>query len=191
MPRYKEYNVNRVLLNAMYQFWHSGYGATSVSNLCRKMRINKFTFYEAFESKENLLLLTIKFYIERFQTQWLEQLKNDKDIISYFRKMLEPCDHDFHGCYMLKITAEIGESIPEVVKMLEEYLAEVRSILNEIIHYYHPELDMLEHMQKVEQLLALFTSIPLVRSIKPTDSCIEYAETVLNFINLPRRVSNA
>jgi len=191
MPRYKEYNENRVLQNAMYQFWLSGYGATSVSNLCRKMRINKFTFYEAFESKENLLLLTIKFYIERFQTQCLEQLRNDKDIIGYFRKLLEPGDHDFYGCYILKITAEIGESIPQAVKMLEEYLAEVRSILNEIIHYYHPESDELEHIQKVEQLMALFTSIPLVRSIRPTDSCIEHAETVLNLLNFPPRVSNA
>lgn len=184
MPRYKEYNETRVVEKAMNEFWTNGYGATSVSVLTQKMRINKFTFYEGFESKEQLLLRTMKYYYTQYFIRVLDQLRSEKDIIGFFVKILEPRENGLCGCYILSITAEIGDSIPEAVKILKEYIASVEEVLSTIAADVSPKASGKEHEVKVRQLIALFTSVPLIRSIKSKQSCLEYVREILTLMGM-------
>ncbi len=68
MPRSKNYDRDESLERAMHVFWRKGYGATSVNDLVTETRLNRFSLYHEFESKENLYLEAF----ERYQRTVME-----------------------------------------------------------------------------------------------------------------------
>lgn len=184
MPRYKEYNEIRVLEKAMFKFWTDGFCTSSLEDLTQIMKINKFTFYEAFESKEQLLLKTMRHYLDQYYFPKLKQLRSQKNILDYLLTFMEPVDKNLYGCYMLTITAETGRSIPGAVDLLNEYISETENVLDEIVRNFHPGTQEKDRSNKIHQLLALCTSIPLTRPIHPVSECTEYIQTVLARLNL-------
>lgn len=183
MPRYKEYNELRVIEKAMYQFWMHGYGASSVSMLTDRMRINKFSLYDAFESKEALLLRTMEYYFETFFKEALEELRRDKNIIKFISSMLEPHKSKLQGCFILTITAETGSSIPGAVNILSEYIHQLEHTLRIVLQSLHPEATNEKQDIMVRQLLALLTSVPLMHTLKPKQFCTRYAQKILAHLN--------
>lgn len=184
MPRYKEYNETRVTEKAMYQFWLHGYGATSLSVLTQAMKINKFTLYEVFESKENLLVKTMEHYYDHFFLPCLEELQSKKDIMEYLMRMLRVEPGKICGCYILTITAETGQNIPEAVSILHQYLSALESTLKDIVHFNGNTTNTQEKNLKVKQLLALCTSVPLMHSVQPIEKCSEYILDILSLMNM-------
>lgn len=184
MPRYKEYNEIRVVEKAMFKFWSDGFCASSLKDLTQIMRINKFTFYEAFESKEQLLLRTMLHYLDRYSLPKLQQLRSQKNIPEFLLSFLKPVKKNFYGCYILTITAETGRSIPGAVDILDEYVTKTEKVLDEIVRFHHPDKEEKDRGIKVNQLMALFTSIPLIRPIHSESECINYIQTVLSRLNL-------
>ncbi len=179
MPRYKEYNKIRLTEKAMYQFWRHGYGATSLAVLIKALGVNKFSFYDAFESKENLLVETLAYHYKTRVLPLLEKLEQDHDINGFFNAMLESGKYELRGCYILTMTSETGMSIPPAVTLLQEYMQNLTRILETIVSISQPNKSAKEHYNLSRQLLALFTSIPLMHPIKPGRSCMEYAADVL------------
>ncbi len=189
MPRYKEYNRLRVTEKAMEQFWKHGYEASSLSVLTQKMNINKFTFYEAFESKEQLLLETMEHYYALHFHPLLTRLQSDHDLMHYFNEMLKPWKENFRGCYILTITAETGVNIPSAVDILKRYIQQLEMALLEAVSRAMPDSSKEQQEVKVRQLLALCTSIPLMYPVKPELSCLEYAGEVLGNIGLRKQLA--
>lgn len=183
MPRYKEYNEFRVVEKAMYQFWEGGYEATSLSVLTRSMGINKFSFYDAFQSKEALLMRTMKHFYEHHVSQCIQLFETEKEIMPFLRKILEP-RNGYRGCYILAITAEIGDRSKDVVNFLREYLQELENRVRYCITSQHQDIDSDETEQMTRQVMALITSIPLICSIKSPDICLDYAGNVLKLIGV-------
>lgn len=184
MARYKEYNEIRLLEKAIKYFWLHGYNATSLASLCKTMRINKFTFYAEFESKENLLIRSMKHYYSSSYRVCLEQLRSDHDILGFFKKILNSNDQNHCGCYILSITAELGNSIPSATSILRDYIEALGEVLKEIATNSDPIADSSEIEQKVQQLLAVFTSVPLMRSIRSLDECYDHVRNMLLLMNM-------
>lgn len=184
MARYKEYNEKRVTEIAMQQFWSQGYNATSLTTLTEAMNINKFTFYDVFASKEKLLIRTMRHYYDHYYMPCVHQLQKDLDIPSYFLRLFSQKKDNLCGCYILSITSETGESIPEAVEILNKYINCLEEVTSGIVVHYKPDIPPNDLTLKVEQLLALLTAVPMMNSIKSSTECIAYAQNVLGRIEL-------
>ena len=191
MPRYKEYNKNRVTEKAMYRFWLSGFGATSLDELTQEMKINKFSFYEAFESKDRLLIETMEYYYKKFLGPKLDQLRESKSIFHFLLSFLRADEKGFHGCFILNITSETGKTIPGAVEILNEYISEILGIIKEIVTYYHPGSTTENLDIKIQQLLGLCTSIPMIYPIKSASECKEYIHIVLSRLDMNQSANYA
>ena len=55
--------MDEALDQAMLQFWRTGYGATSVRQLCEAMGIGSGSFYATFGSKDDLFRLVLRRYL--------------------------------------------------------------------------------------------------------------------------------
>ncbi len=191
MPRYKEYNEIRVVEKAMYKFWMDGFGASSLEELTEEMKINKFSFYAAFQSKEHLLLVTMNHYFEQYFLSHLGQLRENKNISEFIMQFLLPGKNNLCGCYILSITAETGKSIDGAVEILDHYVLELRNTLAGIVSYFHPEMSAQKQNATINQLLALCTSIPMIHAVKSKKFCIDYIKKVLTRLNMNQPSNNA
>jgi TetR/AcrR family transcriptional repressor of nem operon len=64
MARPREFDANAALERAMDMLWSKGYEATSLDDLCAATGLSRSSFYQAFGSKRNLLLMSVQRYSE-------------------------------------------------------------------------------------------------------------------------------
>jgi TetR/AcrR family transcriptional regulator, transcriptional repressor for nem operon len=64
MARPREFDSDAALERAMDVLWTKGYEATSLNDLCAATGLSRSSFYSAFGSKRNLLLLSVQRYSE-------------------------------------------------------------------------------------------------------------------------------
>jgi AcrR family transcriptional regulator len=60
--RPREFDVDKALDAAMVVFWRQGYDATTLSDLCTAMGINRPALYSAFDNKRELFVRSIQRY---------------------------------------------------------------------------------------------------------------------------------
>ena len=78
MARPVEFDEQKVLTNAMEQFWKEGYEASSVQKLLDCTGINRGTLYNSFGDKDTFFKSCIDQYNGILQQQIAASLKNDK-----------------------------------------------------------------------------------------------------------------
>jgi len=76
MSRPREFEPEEALDRGMKLLWARGYEATSLDHLLAAMKLSKSSFYETFGSKHDLLIASLKRYIETV----LGQLARDLEI---------------------------------------------------------------------------------------------------------------
>jgi TetR/AcrR family transcriptional regulator, transcriptional repressor for nem operon len=188
MPRYKEYNEKRVLDLAMKTFWKDGFRATSLQMLIEAMKINKFTLYHNFGSKEELLVKTMLHYRKNYSDDLITALRNEPAEEPTLRKFFEQYllhakDHR-NGCFILSITTETGSSIESVRLVLEDYVNEIEATLYDFTKRIIPFKNDEIIKKKASQLNSLFLSLMLVSSIHPFEYCKNFMEKSISLINL-------
>ena len=66
MPGQKRIDIDSVLTEAMFRFWHYGYAATSIGDLVAEMGIPRQSVYNLFGSKRRLFLRALAHYDRKF-----------------------------------------------------------------------------------------------------------------------------
>jgi len=75
MARPREFDYEKVLDGGLQLFWHEGYEATSLDALLEKTGLSKSSFYGAFGSKHDMLLVSLDRYIETVLQANIEDLR--------------------------------------------------------------------------------------------------------------------
>ena len=78
MARPVEFDENKVLTNAMEQFWREGYEASSVQKLLDCTGINRGTLYNSFGDKDTFFKSCVDQYNKVIDRQIENSLKNPK-----------------------------------------------------------------------------------------------------------------
>ncbi len=63
--RPKEFDKDEALEKAMYYFWEHGYESAGLNDLLNAMGIKKSSFYQTFQSKENLFKESLEVYTKK------------------------------------------------------------------------------------------------------------------------------
>jgi TetR/AcrR family transcriptional repressor of nem operon len=99
MARPTEYDLEKVLDNAMELFWQKGYENVSMADIVAYTGLNRRTMYSLFKDKEGLFKDTLDNYYTKRSSKNIELLKSNpgkKGIAMFLEKF--NFDKSFRGC---------------------------------------------------------------------------------------------
>ena len=120
--RPKQYDPDQALERALELFWQHGYSDTSMSDLLQTMQLSKSSFYQAFESKRQLFLKCLDYYIDKTQLEFSHRLRSSGSGKQFFILMIKDviADRDFgcRGCLITNSANEFAQSDMEISKKI-------------------------------------------------------------------------
>ena len=133
MARPVEFDENKVLTNAMEQFWKEGYEASSVRKLLNCTGINRGTLYNSFGDKDTFFRSCVDQYNTIVQKQIEDSLKNSKlnwwsAINAYFEETIlnVSSKHRSMGCMLVNSLCESVNQNRALRKVVKDSLATIR-----------------------------------------------------------------
>ena len=136
MARPVEFDEEKVLTNAMEQFWREGYEASSVQKLLDCTGINRGTLYNSFGDKDTFFKSCVDQYNKVVDKQIAASLKNSKlgpweAIEDYFGETVLNVTnkHRSMGCLLVNSVCESINYDKQMRKVVRGSLASIRKAL--------------------------------------------------------------
>lgn len=133
MARPVEFDEQKVLTNAMEQFWREGYEASSVQKLLDCTGINRGTLYNSFGDKDTFFKSCVDQYNKLMDKQIAATLKNAnlnpwEAIIAYVDETLVNVSnkHRSMGCLLVNSVCESINYDKEMKKVVRASLGSIR-----------------------------------------------------------------
>jgi len=134
MPRHKEFDREKVLLDAMMLFRDQGYDATSIQDLVDRMKINRFSLYATFKSKHDLFVEALQTYYEQVAVPFFDRLKDSGQGLAVIESVLLELVFRIkrgvssNGCLLCNSIAELGaRADARTTRILTKYLKRVEA----------------------------------------------------------------
>lgn len=165
MARPAEFDRHDVLERAMDLFWHTGYTATSVTDLVNATQLKPGSLYAAFNSKRGLFLEVIDTYaqlsLSRISNNFANASSPLKGIESFYTHLLTDLEADQAGksCLLVNTLLELACEDEEIRSKISEYLDQIESYFVQAITAAQ-QLGEIDNRQTAEDLATyLMTSI--------------------------------
>lgn len=136
MARPVEFDENKVLTNAMEQFWREGYEASSVQKLLDCTGINRGTLYNSFGDKDTFFKSCVDQYSKIIDKQIENSLKNLKlnpwdAINAYFEEAVLNISnrHRSMGCLLVNSLCESINYDKDMKKVVRSSLSSIRKAI--------------------------------------------------------------
>ncbi|MAM69645.1 MAG: hypothetical protein CMP91_00685 [Gammaproteobacteria bacterium] len=133
MARPIEFEYDKVLENAMQQFWKEGYEASSVQKLLDATGINRGTLYNSFGDKDAFFKLCVDRYNDQVKSNIDATLANDSlrgsaAIESFFRTSINsaPAKQRSMGCLLVNSVCESINWNKDLQKLIRNSLNTIR-----------------------------------------------------------------
>lgn len=110
----QRHNREKVLSKGMDLFWRKGFYNSGVDEICRETGMTKGAFYNAFKSKEQFLLATLRAYGDLIESHLQSNLQKGKTkaftkLQRLYQGMLESqANFNFKGCLVNNTMSEMG-----------------------------------------------------------------------------------
>lgn len=127
MARPVEYDLEKVLDNAMEIFWQKGYEGVSMAELVSHTGLNRRTMYSLFEDKEGLFKDALDHYYTKMALRQLSILKNNpgkKGIELFFQYF--GFEDNFKGCLFSNTIREKEFMRIDTYNIPKDYFDDVR-----------------------------------------------------------------
>ncbi len=136
MARPIEFDENKVLTNAMEQFWREGYEASSIQKLLDCTGINRGTLYNSFGDKDTFFKSCVDQYNKIVDRQIKNSLKNNKlnawdSINAYFDEAVLNVSnkHRSMGCLLVNSLCESINYDKNMRKIVRGSLTSIRKAI--------------------------------------------------------------
>lgn len=138
MPWEKSFNEDRAIENAMLLFWKKGYNDTSMADLLRTTGLTKGSFYNAFKSKRDLFVETLKKYDKESRSALQDLTMMDspiKAILAFFDNLVASTtsDKDQKGCFVVNSLLCITTFDDEVQKIVRGSAQSIETFFKQMI----------------------------------------------------------
>lgn len=119
----KQFDRQEALERAVELFWERGFEATSLSDLVDSMRIGRQSLYDTFGDKRALFLQALEHYCASMTGPMVGELERAGSPLGNIRRVLElwkarASDAARRGCFAGNSCAELGESDPDVMRVV-------------------------------------------------------------------------
>jgi len=126
MARPTEYDIEKVLDNAMEIFWEKGYEGVSMAQIVEETGLNRRTMYSLFKDKEGLFRDALDHYYTKKSSDKFVILRNNpgkKGIKMFFESFI--FSEDFKGCLFSNTMREKGFMSEETYNIPKKYFENV------------------------------------------------------------------
>lgn len=182
--RYKEFNRNKVLEQCIVAFWNKSYSGTSINQIVKITKVNRYSLYNEFTNKRGILDTALELYKERYSRHYFSvdtKGKNLKESIQqfYFNFLRSKSNHP-PGCFILYIAMEMADNDPLIKSYLQGYHHDINDHLAHIIAQfpvYEEDQDKL-----LQNLIGLFHSSMIYSYIQTEQQRLDFIDLNLNLI---------
>ncbi|MCG8525738.1 MAG: TetR/AcrR family transcriptional regulator [Opitutales bacterium] len=126
--RPKAYDRDHILIIARELFWQKGYAGASLLDLTKEMEVSKSTFYNAFESKDELYKICLENYGREFVREMIQKVAVKDWVLPSLRKYFENIatenegDTPARGCLLVNSANEIGLTHPFLSPVIQDLM---------------------------------------------------------------------
>ncbi len=137
MGRPREFDEAQALDQALQTFWTKGFEATSLDDLCAAMEIGRSSLYQAFGSKQDLLIAALDRYdaaaVARIEAALHAPRPIRQSIAALLDGMVEESigTEGGRGCFMGNCTAELACRDLAVADRLRQSLGRIEGAIRE------------------------------------------------------------
>jgi TetR/AcrR family transcriptional repressor of nem operon len=127
----KAFDPAAKLDDAMRLFWNQGFEATSIPQLEKHLKINRFSIYDTFGNKRSLFLRVLRRYTELLVEGLVEPLESGSGGLTDLDEFLKRFWTRFGakgaipGCLLCNTATELGGADPEIAKQVNSYFERV------------------------------------------------------------------
>jgi TetR/AcrR family transcriptional repressor of nem operon len=131
MPRPKAFDPEVKLDDAMRLFWSQGFETTSIPQLERHLKINRFSIYDTFGNKRSLFLKALGRYTEGLVEGLVTPLEQGsgglKDLDAFLKRFWQRfgAKDSIAGCLLCNTATELGDSDSEIAERVSNYFERV------------------------------------------------------------------
>jgi TetR/AcrR family transcriptional repressor of nem operon len=172
--RPREFDEQAVLEAAMCAFWHKGYEATSLADLCECTGLHKGSLYQTFGGKHELFMRSIQHYSDKEFREVAEVAFKSESPIENIRALVNKvCGdvNDDRGCLMINTMVELAPHDAEVKAAIDA----------SIDRRLQATIDLLTQAQQAGEVRAELKPEKLARQLMVTLAGV--AATVKGFLN--------
>lgn len=179
--RYKEFNNEKVLENCIQLFWKQSFKGTPISKVVEETKVNRFSLYHEFESKNGLLYASLALFKKRYSDQFKLKLEENGSLseilTSFLCQYLTPSNRQV-GCYIMYISTEMGDNDKMVNQFLADYLLELENTFKQLL---------VKHESKNQEIVAsnlvlLFCNVMCYCHIQTFEESKSYIQLNLDLI---------
>src|ERR1700752_4431554 len=155
MGRPKNFNREGVLEKALPVFWRRGFADASLHELEVATGVNKSGLYSEFKDKEDLLMQSLRYYLENLQKKGLltaEPLGWDN--IERFLKMGPASLQGQKACFAISSMREVAILPPEAVGIMTRSRSKLKYLIAKNIEVERPKMN-------AELILTFFTGLSM------------------------------
>ncbi len=132
--RPRSFESSEVLDRALELFWRHGYASTTTRELEEELGLSQSSMYNAFGSKQGLLLAALTRYEKRITSELVEPLEKAPDPLQgvhvFFDSLAHWVTHEGHrGCMIINLMAEDAGSNAEITMRTRAYRKRMRNAL--------------------------------------------------------------
>ncbi len=171
MPRSIEFQIEPVLVAAMEQFRHSGYGGTSIKALERATGLSSGSLYNSFGDKDVIFQKALTHYNQMVVAGRIEKHLTGRPPVeglrSLFLSLLDEPDGGSSGCLLTNSAVEFGSDDSIAKNSVQAGFEMQEKAFLKAIEQLHPSVPDIE--QNALRFLTLYQGIlVLFRSGYPT-----------------------
>jgi TetR/AcrR family transcriptional repressor of nem operon len=138
MPWEKQFDKQEALKKAAMEFWAKGYEATSLNDLLDAMGIQKGSFYATYNSKHELLIDCLNWYVSSRFDCFDEMLSSESPKQTLIDHLNTVCNeasgaHQNVGCFLVNATLELAPADSQVRDLVQKALTRHSRIYQTIL----------------------------------------------------------
>jgi AcrR family transcriptional regulator len=143
MGRPRKFSREGVLERALPIFWKYGFARATLPDLELATGVNKSGLYSEFESKEELFLACLRYYLDtRMGSALLSAEPLGWDNIQRFLEEAPSCALNQKGCFSVSSMRELAALPPEARKVIADGRAKLKRLLKANIASEDPKMDV-------------------------------------------------
>jgi TetR/AcrR family transcriptional regulator, transcriptional repressor for nem operon len=133
MARAKQFDPDLTLNAAVDLFWEHGFEATSVQDLCGKLKLNPGSLYGTYGDKRTLFIAVIDRYVERISSEAIERIAREPSgltgIRAYFDLLIAAMIDGKRrwGCLITNSAIELASREPEIAAKVALHFARLET----------------------------------------------------------------
>lgn len=133
----------------MHAFWCDGYEACSMQKLLQATGLSKSSIYQTFGGKHALFTQCLSLYQQRSAENMADHLRESPTGMHFLRQTMSSVVHDSNtdtgkprGCFMMNTASEMGQTDPEIAKVVNDSLVRFRMMFKKAIERAQTEGDI-------------------------------------------------